>query len=287
MGNSLTAADVAAVMNGNRGNGFGFGDQNGWWVLLLFLFAMNGGNFGMGGGGAAPFINNDMQRGFDQQATISAINGVQQALGNGFADAAVARCQGDAAITAAVTNGTASLTNTLNQNQMGLYQTLNANQNANTQSMNSLAMALQQCCCDNKAGIADLKYTVATENCQDRQAISDGLRDVMAANTANTQTLLNGINEQIRAQQQGTQTLLDKLCQLELDNLKQKVTDQAAEIVALRGAASQTAQTAQILANNEAQTAALLARLNPNPIPAYVVQNPNGCGVNYAGCGAA
>ena len=146
-GSGLSAADVAAVMNGNN-PGWGFGDQNGWWVLLLFLFAMNGNGFGgFGGGGAAPFLaaNGDMQRGFDQQATISAINGVQQSIGNGFADAAVARCQGNAAITAAITNGTAGITNTLTQNQMGLYQTLNANQNANTQGMNSLAMALQQC----------------------------------------------------------------------------------------------------------------------------------------------
>ena len=51
-------------------------------------------------------------------------------------------------------------------------------------------------------------------------------------------------------------------------------------------AASQNAQTAAILANNEAQTAALEQYLNPAPIPAYVVQNPNCCG-NYGttGCG--
>ena len=62
----------------------------------------------------------------------------------------------------------------------------------------------------------------------------------VAAVTGNTQTLLNGINEQIKTQQQGTQTIIDKLCQLELDSLKQKISDQAAEIVALRGAAGRS-----------------------------------------------
>jgi len=105
------------------------------------------------------------------------------------------------------------------------------------------------------------------------------------ANYQNTQAILGGINEQIKTQQQGTQTILDKLCQLELDGFKQRVADLQAENAALRGAASQTAQTAQIIANNEAQTANLLARLNPTPIPAYQVQNPNCCAPAYNGCG--
>lgn len=50
-------------------------------------------------------------------------------------------------------------------------------------------------------------------------------------------------------------------------------------------AASQNAQTGQILADNAAQTAVLRQALNPTPIPAYVVQNPNGCGCNSFGCG--
>ena len=82
----------------------------------------------------------------------------------------------------------------------------------------------------------------------------------------------------------------DKLCQLELDSFKQKVADLTAENAALRGNASQTAQTAALIANNDAQTANLLQRLNPNPVPAYIVQNPNGCGCNQpvygCGCGA-
>lgn len=262
---TLSAADVAAVM-GNNNNGWGLNDGNGWWILLLLLFANGGwGNNGFNGGGYG--VQADMQRGFDQQATQAAISNVQQSIGNGFADAAVARC-----------NAQTSTLQALSNNQMGLYQTLNANQNATTQAMNGLAMSLQNCCCATQSGVQDLKYTIATENCADRQAISDGIRDLMAQNTANTNAI-------VQSQNAGFQGVMDKLCQLELDGFKQKISDLQAENAALRGAASQTAQTAQILANNEAQTAALLARLNPNPVPAYVVQNPNCCAPAYNGCG--
>ena len=273
---TLSAADVAAVM-GNNNNGWGLNDGNGWWILLLLLFANGGwGNNGFNGGGYG--VQADMQRGFDQQATQAAISNVQQSIGNGFADAAVARCHGNAAITAAITGAQTGVTNAITSSQF-----------ANMQGQNQLAMALQQCCCATQSGVQDLKYTVATENCQDRQVVSDGFRDMQMSNYQNTQSILGGINEQIKTQQQGTQAILDKLCQLELDGFKQKVSDLQAENAALRGAASQNAQTAQILANNEAQTAALIARLNPTPIPAYPVQNPNCCGnVNFGcGCGVA
>lgn len=277
----LSAADVAAVMNGRGGNGGfgGWGTDGGWWILLLFLFAMGGwGNNNWGGGGNGGFMpfamgqttQADVQRGFDQQATTNALAALQSQIGNGFADAAVARCSGDAAITAAITNG-----------QYATAQAITGAKDTLATGVNSLAMALQNCCCENRAATADLKYTIATEACADRQAVSDGLRDIIANNTANTQALLD-------SQRQGFQSITDKLCQLELDGFKQKVAEQQAEIAALKGAASQTAQTAQILANNEAQTANLLARLNPNPVPAYMVQNPNCCApVNYGcGCGA-
>ena len=282
---ALSAADVAAVMNGgNRGGGgFGFGDNNGgWWILLLFLFAMNGGwgnnnGFGNNGGlGAVPYMMTEstqsaVQNGFNQQSILNGINGLNSTVANGFADAAVARCNAQTATLQALSN-----------NQMGLYQTLNANQNANTAAMNQLAMNLQNCCCENRAGLADLKYTVATENCADRQTISDGLRDVIANQTANTQALINNQNQGFRAIQ-------DKLCQLELDSYKQKTVEQAAEIVALKGAISQTAQTAAIIQDNNAQTANLIRAINPAPVPSYNVPNPyTGCcsTQNYCGCGA-
>lgn len=276
---ALSAADVAAVM-GNRGNGFLGGDGQGWWILLLFLFAMNGGwgnNNGFGnGGGAVPYMMTEstqaaVQNGFNQQGILSGINGLNSTVANGFADAAVARC-----------NSQTNLLQALSNNQLGLYQTLNANQNANTAAMNQLAMGLQNCCCDNRAGLADLKYTVATENCADRQAISDGLRDVIANNTANTNALAMAINN-------GIQSIKDDLCADRLDAERRANAELRTQLNMANLAASQAAQTAQIIQDNNAQTAALIRSINPAPIPSYQVPNPfTGCCGNqgYYGCGA-
>ena len=98
-------------------------------------------------------------------------------------------------------------------------------------------------------------------------------------NTANTQAIIN-------SQTSGFQSIFDKMCQLELDSYKTKVSDLQTQlnISALRE--SQTDQTARVLADNAAQTAALKESLNPTPVPAWIVANPNGCGSNfYSDCG--
>lgn len=240
----LSAADVAAV-TGNNG-GFGYGD-NSFWLLILFLFAFMGNGWGNGyGGGTAPVVN-DVQRGFDQQSVMAGITGLNTAVSNGFANAEVSRCN----------------------SQANILQTLNANQAATTSAMNDIAAGLQNCCCENRAGIADLKYTIATEACADRAALSDGIRDVIASNTASTQAIL------------------DKLCSQEIDALKTQNANLQTQINLANLQASQTAQTAKILADNTAQTQALEQYLNPSPIPAYVVQNPNCCAPSIGGCGCS
>ena len=157
----------------------------------------------------------------------------------------------------AVMNGISAIQTTQDTNQMALMQ----------QFFNMLSQ-FQNCCCENRAGIADLKYTVATEACADRTAVSNALRDVIASNTANTQAIL------------------DKLCQQEIDALKTQNANLQTQVNMMNLAQSQTAQTAKILADNAAQTQALEQYLNPVPIPAYVVQNPNCCTNSvFNGCG--
>lgn len=286
----MSPADFAAVMgngNGNRGGYGGFGDGSAWWIIILFLFAMNGGRWGNGNGGggcndAVPYLMTEstqgaVQNGFNQQGIMTGISGINQTLANGFSDAAVARC-----------NAQTTTLQALSNNQMGLYQTLNQNQNANTAAMNQLAMSLQQCCCDNRAGLADLKYTVATEACSDRQTVNDGLRDVIANNTANTQAIIN-------SQTAGFRAIADKLCQLELDGVKQQLDNERRENTALQNrlqmanlAASQNAQTTALIQDNNQQTANLIRAINPAPVPSYQVPNPyTGCCGNqgYYGCG--
>lgn len=279
----LSAADVAAVMNGNGNNGWGgFGGDGAWWILILFMFAFLGngwGNgFGNGGGGGIPYVANDVQRGFDQSAVMSGISGIQSMIGNGFADAAVAQCNQ----TASLLQGVNAVQNQLASNQFNIVNAISQTGFNLQNQMMSNEMARQQCCCDTKQAISDLKYTVATENCADRASVSDGIRDIIAAQNANTQALLNN-------QTQGIQTILDKMCQQEIDALKTQNANLQTQVTMQNLAASQAAQTAQLINDNNAQTAQLINRIAPYPVPSYQVANPyvnNGCGCGYnGGCG--
>lgn len=244
--NGYSLSDIAAA-TGNNGNGFGGFNGDGAWIFLLFIIVLMGGwgNYGgYGNGGGTNTIVSDVQRGFDQSAVISGINGLTTAVSNGFANAEISRC-----------NAQANVLQTLNNNQANL-----------SNQLNTIAMNQQNCCCENRAGLADLKYTVATEACADRSAISDALKDVIASNTANTQAIL------------------DKLCQQEIEALKAQNQQLQMQSYLASLAASQNAQTGQILNDNAAQTTTLLRSLNPTPVPAYIVSNPNGCNCNNGGC---
>ena len=235
----LTAADVAAVTRNNGGNGFGWGGDGSWWLIVLFLFALSGNGWGNGfggNGGMMPFMMGsntqaDVQRGFDQSAVMAGINGINTALAN----AEVSRCN---------------------------------NQMTTLQAINTIGYNQQNCCCENRLATANLQSVIQSENCADRAAISDGIRDILTATQAQTQTIL------------------DKMCQQEIDALKTQNANLQTQINLANLQASQTAQTARILADNAAQTVALEQYLNPTPVQAYVVANPNCCNQYYNnGCG--
>ena len=232
---------VAPAYNGN--GGFGFGGDWAWIILLLVLFGGWGNGNGFGNDGLYPWMNNSNQiaGGFrdsmlnDGITSIrDGINGISTQLCNGFSQAEIAA---------------------------------NSRQMADMNQMFSLQSALQSCCCENRAGIADLRYTVATENCADRAALSDGIRDLLTAQTASTQRIL------------------DQMCADKIDSKNERIAELERQLTLANLAASQGAQTAAIIANNEAQTSALERYLAPNPIPAYVVANPNCCSSGCA-CGA-
>ena len=256
-GCGLTAADVGAVLGANNRGGFGgFGGDGAWWLIVLFLFALSGngwGNgFGGGGNGMVPFMmgngmGSDVQRGFDQQALTTGINGLQQSVTSGFAGVESGRC-----------NST-----------LQILQALNANQTATTSGINNIAMGLQNCCCENRAAVADLKYTVATEACADRAAVENALRDVISANNASTQRIL------------------DQMCQDKIDAKNDTIAQLRSELLYARGQASQDVQTAQILAGQTREVDALYNRLNDCPVgtmPVYGKQPIFTCGQN-SGCG--
>lgn len=165
----------------------------------------------------------------------------------------------------------------LNTQLTSILENQNAAQMEALQQANAMQAQFANCCCENRLGIANLGADIAREACADRAAVSDGIRDLLAANTANTNAILGTVNG-------GIQAIKDQLCQDKIDQKNDEIAQLRAQITALNLTASQNAQTATILANNEAQTAALERYLAPSPIPAYVVQNPNCCG-QTTGCG--
>lgn len=227
---------------GNFGGGFGnsFGND-GWWIILLFLLLVGNNGWGNGySGGNAGFVDTSVQRGFDQAAVMNGITGIQGAVTSGFGDVQTALCSGFSGV------------------EIGA----NARQMANMQQMFGLQSQFADCCCENRLGIADLKYTVATENCEDR-----------------TQALMN-TRDIIDSQSRGTQAILDKLCALELDGLKQDNANLRTQLNMANLAASQIKQTADIQSN-------IVNELRSCPIPAQPVYGSQPiftCGGN-TGCG--
>lgn len=262
--NDFSLSDLAAVI-GNTRDGDGLGGDNGILWLLLFILIGGFGNrgYGVGGNGAGgiggnelyPWLNQqqNVNDGFRDQMLNTSINGIQQSVTNGFAGVNQALCSGFAGVNSNVSNG-------FMQNQLGMLQGFNA-----------IQAQQAQCCCDNQLAMANQTATILAEHCSDRAALSDGVRDIIAANQA------------------GTQRIIDQMCQDKIDAKNERIADLERQLTMANLAASQSAQTAQILANNEAQTTALEQYLAPVPRPAYIVQNPNCCqqGFGFGGCGCA
>lgn len=285
-GSGLSAADVAAVV-GNGGGGYGWND-GGMWLWVLFLFALMGNGWGNGWGnsvgGAVPYMMNsatnaDIQRGFDQNAVMSGITGLNSAVTSGFAGVNQALCSGFAGVNQGVANGFANAEIAANARQIADMQQAFGAQTAISSQLNNMAAIQAQSYGNTQSAIQGLAYNIATEACADRAAIDSALRDVITNNTANTQALLNTMNG-------GIQAIKDQMCQDKIDAKNERIAALENQLNMAQLAASQNAQTATILANNEAQTAALERYLMPTPTPAYIVPNPACCNQNFGyGCG--
>lgn len=257
---------------GNGGDMFGMGGGMGAWWLLVLLFAMGGWGNNRGGnsdilpyllmnnnnngGGSDCYCGGQIQRGFDQQAIISGINGVQSAVVNGNAANQQALCSGFAGVEAGATN----------------------RQMANMQQMFGLSQQFSQCCCDQKLAAAENRALILSENCEDRNALNNGIRDILINGNNNTQRLVDTMNA-------GFDRLDNKLCQLELDGYKRELDKANTRIISLENAAARANDRAVILADNAAQTNTLEQYLRPQANPAYIVPNPNCCPNNSYGYG--
>lgn len=284
---ALTAADVGAIadVTSGRGGFGGLGGDNAWWIVILMLF-LGGGSWGnRGNDNAIPYMlsannsNNDVQRGFDQAAITSGLGNLSTAVVNGFAGVNQSMCSGNAAITAAINNGFAGAEASNSARQMANMQQLFGMQTNFDNLINSLAMGLQNCCCENRAAVADVKYAIATENCADRAALSEGLQNLIMNNQQQYNSLITTINN-------GFQAVYNQNCMDKIDAKNEKIADLQRQLTEAKYASEVNAMGNRILANNELQTAALEQYLRPVAQPAYIVQNPNCCNQQYYGmCG--
>lgn len=230
---------VAPAYGGNGfGGGFGNGDGGWAWILLLLLCCGGGWGGGFGGmdGGIYPWLNNsqNINDGFRDQMLNSQIGGISSGVTSGFGDVATQLCGGFAGVNA-----------TINAAQMADLERSFAAQTANTQALNALQSQLAQCCCDNRLATCQTQNIVQNEGAATRLAI-----------------------------QNQTQQILDKMCQQEIDALKDRNAELRTQVSMQNLAASQAAQTAALVADNTAQTQYIVNRVAPYPIPAYTVANP-------------
>lgn len=250
---------VAPAFNGGYGNG-SFGGTDGWWIILLLL-AFNGGWGGMGGFG----MGGMMGLGYDFPWLLNGQNGINNNVSDGFRDAQLhdsvtsvrdgvsalatqlcgccgdiqnTLCSGFAGVTASVTGAQNALAQQLYSNELSSLNRSFAEQTANMQGFTGV-----------QSGIADLRYTEATEACATRTAAATNTRDI------------------IDSQTRGTQAILDKLCALELDGYKREAADLRQQLNMAQLSASQTAQNAFISQGFANEVDALYNRLSSCPVP--------------------
>ena len=251
MFNTGNCASVPLVANiDGTGNNNGWGAEGSWLWFIIVIFAIFGwGGFGngFGGNGMNGGVGSEIQRGFDNQAVVSKLDGITNGICDGFY---------------AVQNGMNGINTNILQTGFGIQQAINADTVANMQNTNALQSQLANCCCETREAIQGVNYNMATNTCALQNTMNSNTRDI------------------IDSQNAGTRAILDYLCNEKISSLQAENSD-------LRRAASQDRQSALLTTQMAAQTQQIINAVNPAAIPAYVVPNPNayayGCGCN-TGC---
>ena len=212
-------------------NGFGFGGDGAWFLIILFLFAFCGwggngwGNNGNSGGVvdgyvlASDFSNIERKMDLINGGLCDGFYAVNNTLLTGFGNAELSRANQQAAL---------------------------------MQQLNAMQMQAANCCCENRAAIAQVRYDMATQACDTRNTVQTAARDIVENANANSRAILDFLTQS-------------------------KMQDLQAENQSLKFAASQYAQTNDFrnFVSNQ------FAYYNPRPVPAFTVAAP----FQYAGCG--
>ena len=214
-----------APANGS-GNGFGFGGDGAWFLIILFLFAF----CGWGGNGCGNKAGNSggVVDGYVLASDFSNIERKMDLINGGL-------CDGFYAVNNTLLTG------------FGNAELSRANQQAALmQQLSAMQMQAANCCCENRAAVAQVRYDMATQACDTRNTVQNATRDIVENQNANSRAILDFLTN-------------SKMRDLESANQE------------LRLAASQAAQ------NNY-----LISQLRPTPIPAYASCNP--WAGSYTGC---
>lgn len=277
MNDNMSPADIKAVvgdnnngfaygypvmpMYGNSGFGSGYGSDWVWIILLLALFGgFNGNGFGGGFGGGfnneyawlsngQKEIMSNTNNGFDTLHLSNQIEGVR----DGIYGLSNQLCNCCADMNQTVSAGFANAEVAANSRQMANMQQAFNSEIATLNGFNNINNALQNCCCENRLGIANLTSTVISENCADREALSNGIRDIISSQTASTQRIL------------------DQLCQDKIDAKNEKISDLQRQLQMADLKASQVEQNAFIAQGFANEVDQLYNRLSNCPVPSTPV----------------
>jgi len=265
-------------MNGGFGNGFFGGDGAIWLLVILALFGGFGG-YGMGGfggfggfGGMYEFpwlltgqqgINNNTNQGFDTLHLSNQLDTVN----SGIYSLSNQLCNCCADMNQTVSTGFANAETSANARQMANMQQAFSNQIATLQGFNDVGSRLDDCCCENRLGLANLGSDIAREACATR-----------TSDTQNTQTLLTAITG-------GIQSIKDEIFRDRLDEKDDKIAELNRQLQMADLRASQTSQNAFISNSLNNEIDLMYNRLVNCPIPSTPVygRTPiftcnNGCG---------
>lgn len=219
----------------NYGGGMGMWGDNWIWIIVLFLFGWGRNGFGNGNGGG-------VMDGYVLTSDFASVERKLDSISNGI-------CDSTFALNNAITGGFATTAQAINSG-FGNAELSRANQQAALmQQLNAMQMQAANCCCENRAAIAQVRYDMATQACDTRNTVQNATRDIIDANNQNSRAILDFLTQ-------------SKLSDLQTENQNLKL------------AASQAAQ------NNY-----LISQLRPCPSPAYITCNP-WAGSGYGGCGS-
>jgi hypothetical protein len=301
MSTTMLVQPSGGMNYGNMGGGI-FGNDGLWLLLVLLLGGGWGGfgGFGMGGMmgagmlgmdmgfGLYPWLNNsqNINDGFRDAQLHDSVTSVRDGISslstqlcNCCGDMQLGLANGFNGVNNSIFGAQSAITAQLNANELASLNRSFAEQTANTQGFTNVQAQLAQNGYNQATQAADIKYTIATENCADRYEAAQNTRDI------------------IDSQTRGTQAILDKLCALELDGVKSQLAQAQRDNVALQNAVnmsamreSQTAQTAAILQGQNNEIDALYNRLKNcpvNTVPVYGNQPIFTCpqSTNTCGCG--